>query len=329
MRHQAIHSSIIKFINSWICVLCVCIATSGKTQSIKNFDFVVAKDGTGQFTTLQAAINAVPDMRKTPTAIYIKNGVYEEKIVIPESKQMLTLVGESTEATIISWNDYASKKSLLGDEMGTSGSATMYIYSTNFTAHNLTIRNTAGPVGQAVALFVAGDKARFYNCRLLGHQDTLYTFSAQSRQYYFKCYIEGTTDFIFGASTAFFDSCTIYGKNGGQYFTAASTPEINPYGYVFRGCHFTGDTNTRYFLGRPWRPYAKTVLIDCQLDSLVRPEGWHNWNKPDAERTTFYAEYNNNGQGATRDKRVSWMHHLTVLQAKLYTPEVIFHDWAF
>ncbi len=211
--------------------------------------------------------------------------------------------------------------------MGTSGSSGFYIYGTGFTAINITFQNTAGPVGQAVAVSVAGDKIIFKNCRFLGFQDTLYTYGRESRQYYNNCYIEGTVDFIFGSSTAVFDSCTIYGKRSG-YYTAASTPEGKRFGYVFLHCNITGSAAADSFLlGRPWRPFAKTVFLYCKLDKQVKAEGWSNWNNAENEKTTYYAEYQNDGAGAGTSTRVKWSHQLTDEEAKQYKLSTISNDW--
>lgn len=302
------------------------IVTSVNTANLA-YDFVVAKDGSGDFTTVQEAINSVPDFRKKETTIYIKNGVYKEKLILAESKSLVTFIGESRESTIISYDDYNQKKNVFGEDKGTSGSSGFYIYGPGFSAENITFSNTAGPVGQAVAVFVAGDRAKFKNCRFLGFQDTLYTYGRESRQYYNHCYIEGTIDFIFGSSTAVFDSCTIFGKRGG-YYTAASTPENKKYGYVFLHCNITGDAPSNSFLlGRPWRPFAKTVYINCTLDKQVSPEGWSNWSNPSNEKTAYYAEYKNTGPGATTTKRVSWSHQLTDEEAKQYNLKNILSGW--
>jgi pectinesterase len=291
------------------------------------YDFVVAKDGSGNFKTVQEAIDAVPDFRKKETTIFIKNGVYKEKLVLAECKSMVTFIGESINSTIITYDDYNQKKNIFGEDKGTSGSSGFYIYGPNFSAQNITFSNTAGPVGQAVAVFVAGDKARFKNCRFLGFQDTLYTYGRESRQYYNHCYIEGTVDFIFGSSTAVFDSCTIYGKKGG-FYTAASTPENKKYGYVFRHCKITGDAPANsFYLGRPWRPFAKTVFINCNLDKQVITEGWNNWSDTGNEKTVYYAEYKNTGAGVTPGKRVAWSHQLTDEDADQYTLSNILSGW--
>lgn len=288
---------------------------------------VVAQDGTGDFSTVQQAIDAIADSALETTTVFIKNGVYKEKLRLPESKLRVRFVGESVEKTVLTYDDYASKKDSAGKDIGTSGSASFFINGSDFSAENITFENAAGPVGQAVAVRVAGDRIRFINCRFMGFQDTLYTFGTESRQYYSHCYIEGTVDFIFGASTALFDSCTIYGKKGG-YYTAASTPQGKQFGYVFLHCTLTGDAPPRSFLlGRPWRPYARTVFIECTLGNQVKEEGWSNWGKPENETTAFYAEYRNQGEGAAYDKRVSWYHQLTAAQAGEYTVAHILSGW--
>lgn len=288
---------------------------------------VVAKDGTGHFRTIQEAINAVPDFRNVITIIFIKNGVYKEKLNLSASKRMVKMIGEDVNQTVVTYDDYAQKKNRFGEEMGTSGSSGFYIYGDGFTAENITFENTAGPVGQAVALWIAGDKARFLNCKILGFQDTLYTYGKGSRQYFYKCYISGTVDFIFGAATAVFEECEIFCKKAG-YITAASTPDTSKFGYVFKNCKIGGSAPVgSVYLGRPWRPAAKTVFLNCELAAVIRPEGWHNWGKESNEKTAFYAEYGNTGIGAKHSKRVKWAKQLTDEEAQSYTVTEIFRDW--
>lgn len=295
---------------------------------IVKYDFVVAQDGSGNFKTVQDAIHAVPDFRKNVTTIFIKNGIYHEKLILASSKTNVTFIGEDVNKTILSYNDFASKNNRFGEEMGTSGSASFFIFADDFTAENITFENSSGPVGQAVAVRVDGDRITFKNCRFLGFQDTLYAHGEKSRQYYKGCYIEGTVDFIFGWSTAVFDDCTIVCKQANGYVTAASTLEDTPYGFVFLRCKIEGLLPAHsVYLGRPWRPYAKTAFISCLLDSIIKPEGWHNWNKPDAEKTSFYAEYRSIGAGANDGKRVKWSHLLTDEEAKHFAIENIFGDW--
>jgi pectinesterase len=291
------------------------------------YDFVVASDGSGDFKTVQEAIDAVPDFRKNQTTIFIKNGIYKEKLVLPTSKTNVKFFGENMEKTVLTYDDFASKKNRFGEEMGTTGSTSFFVFGDDFSAENITFENAAGPVGQAVAVRIDGDRVRFTRCRFLGSQDTLYPHGEKSRQYYKNCYIEGTVDFIFGWSTAVFEDCTIFCKTGG-YVTAASTLQEVPYGFVFLNCKITGDApENSFYLGRPWRPYAKTVFVNCFLDKHIRVEGWHNWNKPEAETTSFYAEYGSKGPGANQAGRVKWAHFLSDEEVKQYTVEKIFGDW--
>lgn len=283
-------------------------------------DIVVATDGTGDYRTIQAAVDAVPAYRKTRTLIRVKPGVYRERVVIPAAKQLLSLVGDDAMLTVLTYNNNAATLSLFGEPLGTSGSATFYTEADDLYVENITIANTAGPkAGQAVAGHISGDRVVFAKCRLLGNQDTWYTYAQGSRQYYKDCYIEGTTDFIFGWSTAVFCRCIIHSKQN-SYITAAATPAGQPFGYVFLQCLLTADNDVdAVYLGRPWRPYAKTVWLNCSFGRHIVPEGWHNWKKTDAERTAFYAEYGNMGQGADTAGRVPWSHVLTEEQAMDYT----------
>lgn len=308
------------------CFLLVAFSLAATSQTKK---VVVSPDGRGDYKTVQAAIDAVPDSSNSETIIYIKNGIYKEKLRLPETKMNVHFVGESVDKTIVTYDDYASKKDSAGQNIGTSGSSSFFVFGNDFTAENITFENSSGPVGQAVAIRVTGDRARFINCRFLGFQDTLYTQGDNSRQYYYKCYIEGTVDFIFGAATAVFDSCTLFAKNSG-YYTAASTPEGKKFGYVFLNCKLTGNApNGSFLLGRPWRPFAKVVFLNCFLDQQVRAEGWDNWGKVENEKTTFYAEYKSYGPGAASDKRVGWSHQLSAQDASQYTISNILGDWKF
>lgn len=284
------------------------------------FDFVVDSNGSGDFKTVQQAIDAVPNFRKSETKIFIKKGIYKEKLVLPTSKTNITFIGESVDETILTYDDFAQKHNTFGEEMGTTGSTSFYIFGDNFKAKNLTFENSSGPVGQAVAVRVDGDKIIFENCKFLGNQDTLYCHGENSRQYYKDCYIEGTVDFIFGWSTAFFDNCEIYCKNSG-YVTAASTNQNTSYGFVFQNCKITGSAaENTFYLGRPWRDYAKTVWLNCYMDKHIKPEGWHNWGKPHAEQTTFYAEYHTTGPGAS-NQRVTWSKSLSKKESETYSLE--------
>lgn len=276
----------------------------------RTYDFVVAQDGSGDFTTVQEAINAVPDFRKNNrTNILIKKGVYKEKLIVPECKINLSLIGE--EGTVLTYDDYAQKLNRFGEEKSTSGSSSIYIYAPDFMAENITFENSSGPVGQAVACFVSGDKASFRKCRFLGCQDTLYTYGEGTRQYYEDCYIEGTVDFIFGKATAVFNRCLIHSKGNG-YVTAPATPEGTAHGYVFHDCTLTADEGVeKVALSRPWRPYAQAVYINCNLGKHISAAGWDNWGKASNEQTVKYAEYNSTGEGANPSARATYSQQLT------------------
>ena len=297
------------------------------SANAKKYDFIVDATGKGNYKTIKEAFDAVPDFRKATTTIFIKNGIYKEKLVLAGSKKMVKIIGESLDKTIITYDDYADKKNIFGEEKGTSGSASFYVYGDDFTAENITFQNSSGPVGQAVAVQVIGDKAHFKNCRFLGFQDTLYTYGYGSRQFYENCYIEGATDFIFGSATSVFKNCEIYCKKGGMYITAASTPDSTKYGYVFIDCEIKGENGASYFLGRPWRPYAKVIFINSNLGAFIKPEGWDPWGKESNKQTAFYAEYQNKGLGFKPDERVKWSRQLTSEEIKSYTLENIFRGW--
>lgn len=293
-----------------------------------DYDMVVAQDGSGDFTTVQEAIQHVPDMRENRTVIYIKGGVYKEKITLPPNKTNVSLIGEHADRTILTFDDYASKKNSYGEDIGTSGSASFFVFGDGLYAENITFENSAGPVGQAVAVRTTATRVFFNKCRFLGHQDTLYPHGVGSKQYYKDCYIEGTTDFIFGSATALFQSCDINCKPGGSYITAASTPDTVRYGFVFKDCRISGDApEASTYLGRPWRPYAKTVFIGCYLGNQVRPEGWHNWGKVDNEKTAFYAEYDNEGAGARTEGRVNWCRQLGIDELAFYADDLVLGSW--
>ncbi|MFB9862829.1 pectin esterase [Rufibacter immobilis] len=301
----------------WIAVLVLSLA--GFLAQAQQQKLVVAQDGSGDYTSIQAAVDAIPAFPSERMEIQIRNGVYKEKLVISSWKTKVSFIGEDRDKTIIVWDDYSGKGNI-----NTFTSYTVLVQGNEFRAQNLTFENSAGPVGQAVALHVEADRCVFTNCRIVGNQDTLYAGVDNSRQYYQNCYIEGTTDFIFGPATAFFENCTIHCKKN-SYITAASTPQGQPYGFVFLNCTVTGIPEApKVYLGRPWRPFAQTVFLNSTLGAHIRPEGWHNWSKPEAEKTTFYAEYNSTGPGAAPEKRVAWSKQLKKKEAKkLAKPEVV------
>ncbi|MDF2962690.1 MAG: pectinesterase [Paenibacillus sp.] len=274
----------------------------------------VAADGSGDFTGVQAAIDAVRVHWQDDTRIFIKNGVYHEKIVIPDNKTRIWLVGESREGTVLTNGEYAKITGPDGNEIGTFLTPVLTMAGDDCRLENLTVQNTAGygpEIGQALALYSAGDRLIVRNVRLLGNQDTLYT--CKGRQYFHRCYIEGHVDFIFGGATAVFEECEIHSLREG-FITAASTESYQPYGYVFLKCRLTGSTAAgSVFLGRPWRPFAHTVFIHTWMGPHIHVEGWDNWREPNNELTARYSEYGSTGPGAGQTGRAGW--------ARLLTPE--------
>jgi pectinesterase len=256
-----------------------------------------------------------------PITLYIKNGVYNEKIELPANNTDVSFIGESVDKTIITFNDYSGR-----GKLNTFNSFTAKISGNRFYAQNITFANSAGPVGQAVALYVDADKAVFNNCRFLGNQDTIFASGENSRQLFTNCFIEGTTDFIFGPSTALFEGCTIRAKSN-SYITAANTTKGKKFGFVFDHCTVTADSVvTKVFLGRPWRAFSKTVFLNCVLPAQIAPEGWHNWDNPSNEASVYYAEYKNSGKGSDVSRRVSWAKQLTEKEASAYSAKNIFDD---
>lgn len=271
---------------------------------------IVSVDGNGDFTSVQEAIDQIPENNNERVTIYIKNGVYKQKLYI--NKPFVKLLGEDPEKTILTYDDAAHKLLDNGEEMGTFCSYSTLIGGDDFIAENITFENSAGRgdlVGQALAVYINGDRAVFRNCRFLGHQDTLFTgpvpeeaSAVSNRQYYERCTIVGDVDFIFGSATAVFNKCEIISldrnKSVNGYITAASTSEDKKYGYVFLNCKLTSEAegNTVY-LGRPWRSYSNVCFINCWMGEHIKPEGWHNWGNKENEKTARYYEYNSLGQG--------------------------------
>lgn len=311
------------------------------------YDLVVAKDGTGDYVTIQDAVNAIRDYKpEGRQRILVRRGVYEEKVIVPAYKTNIALIGEDRDSTILIWHDHAAMRTASGwpcfdlegsrqaqslastdqlRKIGTFQSYTLKVEGPGFECENMTItndamtywnpsyatdgKNSAG-VAQAVAVHVEGDRTVFRNCRLLGFQDTLFTGNDDSRQVYYKCYIEGTVDFIFGPATCWFEECEIHAISNG-YITAASTPANHPYGYVFYRCQVTAsEAVTGEYLGRPWRNFASVIFRECELPAAIRPEGWNDWNDPARQLTARYYERQCSGPGADTSKRVSWMRDL-------------------
>jgi pectinesterase len=288
----------------------------------------VAKDGSGDFNTIQQAIDNVPANNKTDYIIMIMPGVYHERVVVPAGKDHIRFVGMGRAQTILTFDNHTGALSPNGDTINTYTSASLFIYANDFHAEDITFENNAGfNAGQAVAVFAQGDRLAFFVCHFIGFQDVLFLSGEKSRQYYKNCYIEGTTDFIFGPATAVFDRCVIHSKKN-SHVTAASTPAESAFGFVFLDCELTADTSLHNVsLGRPWRPYASVTYIRCKLGPHIIPEGWNNWKNPANEKTARYAEYKSTGPGANPHARVPWSRQLTKKELKAYTLENIFGDW--
>jgi pectinesterase len=320
---------------AWALLLTLTTTAIASDQTV-----TVAADGSGDFKTVQAAIDAVPANNAHRVVLRIKSGTYKETIRLPKDRPFVTLQGEDAITTILTndWN--ASHVGPEGKPVGTGGSASARIDASDFIAENVTFANTAGDTGQAVALSATGDRQIYRHCRLLGWQDTLYANGG--RQYYVHCYIEGRVDFIFGNAVAVFDHCEIHSKNGG-HVTAASTEKEKPWGYVFIDCKLSSDANPWHDpvgtqpaskptpladLGRPWRPYASVTFVRCEIGNHIKPEGWSQWRKgDDTDKTARYAEYKCTGPGADRAKRVGWSKELTDEQAaELTVPHLLGGD---
>lgn len=315
---------------------------------------IVAQNGSGDFTTIGAALASLPNDLKSPVTITIKPGIYKEKLNI--ETPYITLIGEDPLTTIITYDDYAEKCFEDGSKYGTFNSYTVFVGGHDFTALNLTFENSSGSgtiVGQALALYVDADRATFKNCRFLGHQDTIFTgplpptpiipgsFKGprenapriNGRQYFEDCFIKGDVDFIFGSSTAFFYQCEIFSNNRNEivngYITAPSTPEGQDYGYIFENCTLTSDAPAgTVYLGRPWRIYGKTIFVNCSMGEHIHPQGFHDWNKQDSHAVSFFAELGSTGPGSTQSGRAKWCHQISQDQSKYYTRQAVLsgHD---
>lgn len=310
----------------------------------------VAKDNSGDFNSIQQAVDSIP--AGTPETIYIKKGIYKERVEV--RKNNISFVGESTDDTIITESYYARMIMPDGSKRGTFRSYTFFVYADNFTASNLTFENAAGfgdEFGQAIAVYAEGDNITFRNCKILGHQDTLFTCPLPMKekqpggftgptidgirrvvhQLYEDCYIAGEIDFIFGSATAYFKNCTLFALNRNQeinaFYTAPSTYEGQAFGYVFESCTFTGNCPPKSVaLSRPWRIHAKTVLLNCSYSDQIIDEGFTDWNKPESHETVYYAEYNGHGEGFKPEKRAAYVHQLNESEAALYTLENVMNS---
>jgi|GEM_PF-1738704 len=309
-------------------ILTISIAFTQNLQSRLGtaIDIIVAKDGSGNYSTVQAAVNAA----SRGDVIFVKNGIYHEKVEIPGNKSNIWLIGESVDNTIIRYNDYSGSgkiyngiiSSAVGNAIGTSTSHTLFVGGDDFRMMNITIENSAGDVGQAVAFNATGDRVFLYHCKFIGKQDTYYSWTS-GRIYNLDCFIEGTVDYIFGGGAVLFENCQLNTVRSGGFITAASTGENFKFGYVFTNCKLTAPSGVSgYYLGRPWKPYAQTVFINCEAPSSLSPAGWREWSGK--EQTCYYAEYKNCGTGSATGNRVAWSNQLSDAQAANYTLQNIF-----
>jgi pectinesterase len=284
---------------------------------------VVAPDGSGQFKTIQAAIDSVADNNTEWRIILIKPGTYKERVVINKRKTFIILRGEDKEVarTLLTFNRYAGMNDpeAPGNKLGPNGSESVVVQADNFTAENITFENSSGAVAPAVAVRTMGDKQIFRNCRFLGWQDTLWVDG--KRTYFRNCYVEGRIDFIFGRSTAVFEKCHIHAVDGGCITASSTEPEI-PFGLVFLKCRITC-AEDKTFLGSPWKGGAATAFIACELGEHLRVEGWKEWRGADHHKTARFVEYRNTGPGANTSKRPAWTRQLSDEEAKNYTVENI------
>jgi pectinesterase len=307
-----------------LCALAILAINSGgqsvasSQSAVKPINIVVAADGSGQFKTVQEAVMSVPSgSRSNPVIIHIRPGTYKELIYVQREKRFFHLVGEDPEKTILTYDLYANIKGSDGKPIGTFHTPSTTIDTDDFMAENITFENSAGAVGQALAIRVDGDRAVFRNCRFLGWQDTI--LLNRGRQYFENCYIAGHVDFIFGAATAWFEKCHIQCLGDG-YITAASTPVDQPFGFVFSNCKITGDQpEARTYLGRPWRIYASTIFLNTEMSEIVRPEGWNDWKQTETHQTARYAEFNSTGPGGSPKSREDWAKQLTKSEATAIT----------
>ena len=287
----------------------------------------VARDGTAEFRNIDDAIEVCRAFMEYHKVIFVKKGTYKEKLIVPSWLTNIEICGEDRDNTIITYDDHANVFIPGTDrKMGTFRTYTVRVDGNDITFRNITIENNAARLGQAVALHTQGDRLTFVNCRILGNQDTVYTGGINTRLYFKDCHIEGTTDFIFGPSTAWFENCTILSRTD-SYITAASTPQDVEYGYVFNRCKIVAAEGvSKVYLGRPWRPYAHTLFMNCQLGKHILPIGWHNWSNTQNETTARYCEYDNHGEGAATKERAAWTRQLTKKEAAKVTLENVFRQ---
>lgn len=316
-----------KLLLSLVLVLAGTLAVNAANKYDNPDTLFVARDGTAEFRNIDDAIEVCRAFMEYHKVIFVKKGTYKEKLIVPSWLTNIEICGEDRDNTIITYDDHANVFIPGTDrKMGTFRTYTVRVDGNDITFRNITIENNAARLGQAVALHTQGDRLTFVNCRILGNQDTVYTGGINTRLYFKDCHIEGTTDFIFGPSTAWFENCTILSRTD-SYITAASTPHNVEYGYVFNRCKIVAAEGvSKVYLGRPWRPYAHTLFMNCQLGKHILPVGWHNWSNTQNETTARYCEYDNHGEGAATKERAAWTRQLTRKEAAKVTLENVFRQ---
>lgn len=280
----------------------------------------VALDGSGDYNKVQEAIDSVPLSNRTRTVIQVAPGLYKEPLYVPKTKNLITIAAYCPENTVISWNNTATAiihhqaSRVIG--MGTFGCGSAIIEGEDLIAENITFENSAPQgSGQAVAVRVTADRCAFYNCRFLGWQDTLYLH--YGKHYLRDCYIEGSVDFIFGNATALLEHCHINCKSQGFITAQSRKSSQESTGYVFLRCVITGNGGSAYaYLGRPWGPFGRVVFAYTWMDACIRSVGWHNWDKPENERSACFYEYRCFGPGSNPSNRATWSRELLAEEAE-------------
>ena len=312
-----------KFLSGRIAVVLLLLVAIGTSRQVAaQSNLVAATIGTNQFKMVQDAINVTPQnaSRANPCFVHVKPGVHRELIYVQHEKRYVHLVGDDAEKTVITYNLSAKMPGFDGRPMTTYRTPTAVIDADDFTVENITFENTAGLVGQALALRIDGERMVFRNCRFRGWHDTI--LANRGRQYFENCYIEGNVDFIFGGATTFFENCHIHCLTNG-YISAASTPEEQPFGFVFSHCKITGEPGVKTYLGRPWRAYSSATYLNTEMSGVVTNAGWDDWKYPAREKTVRYAEFNSTGPGANPEARVPWSRQLTKAEAENFTVQKV------
>ncbi|XP_047312652.1 putative pectinesterase 11 [Impatiens glandulifera] len=273
--------------------------------------------GKGDFKKIQDAIDAVPSNNNRVVFIWVKPGIYKEKIVVPADKPFITISGTLASNTIITWNEGGNILE----------SPTVTVLASDFIARYLTIQNTFGSKDKAVALRVKAERAAFYDCRILSYQDTI--LDEAGKHYYKNCYIEGATDFICGNAASLFHGCHLHSLSfvGGAITAQKRKSRSEKTGFIFSKCRITGPGNA--VLGRPWGPYSRVVFLRTYMSNVVLPRGWDDWEQQNNQRSVYYGEHNCYGPGANRGRRVKWSRDLSSYEARSFVNIALIkgQDW--